>query len=463
MAYYFMRLLSLLLSVLAVFGLTSPAPEAVMSYTEEEIALLDEYLQYSHGAAVSLCKTKDDATPLWTGTADDLCALPACAELAEAGYVKYAAYIAFAEDGNQRLKVRGAKNAEITVHYNELRSERYSPVTAFKKNVFYRIDVAFAYQEGDSPSFEADSEYKLSVNYPSFGGVPSEEIKPSADIHLRDPYIMAGPDGNYYMTGTYDPVDWSNTKEIHVYRSVDLTSWQDLGAVWNFERDATWQKKLLTDGSSPIWAPELHYINGNYYALNASGVVYTNNGKGGLKTYKSNGKTVYRYFGPTGIMATGLKKIGSATYYFNPTTGYRETGLKQVGDKYYYFGSNGKMVKNKTVTISGVKCKLNSSGALTSPKPAKPAKITVKAKSKKTNVVSWKKVKGATGYIVYRSTEKKGQYKAIKTINKASTKTFTDKKAKSGQTYYYKVCAYKKIGSCKVTGKATAAKSVKTK
>lgn len=265
MAYYFMRLLSLLLSVLAVFGLTSPAPEAVMSYTEEEIALLDEYLQYSHGAAVSLCKTKDDATPLWTGTADDLCALPACAELAEAGYVKYAAYIAFAEDGNQRLKVRGAKNAEITVHYNELRSERYSPVTAFKKNVFYRIDVAFAYQEGDSPSFEADSEYKLSVNYPSFGGVPSEEIKPSADIHLRDPYIMAGPDGNYYMTGTYDPVDWSNTKEIHVYRSVDLTSWQDLGAVWNFERDATWQKKLLTDGSSPIWAPELHYINGNYY------------------------------------------------------------------------------------------------------------------------------------------------------------------------------------------------------
>jgi beta-lactamase superfamily II metal-dependent hydrolase len=207
---------------------------------------------------------------------------------------------------------------------------------------------------------------------------------------------------------------------------------------------------------------DIYYINGNYYAMNASGVVYTNNGKGGLKTYKSNGKTVYRYFGPTGIMATGMKKLNGATYYFNPTTGFRETGLKQIGDKFYYFGANGKMVKNKTVKVSGVKCKFNKSGALTSPKLAKPAKITVKAKKKRTNVVSWKKVKGASGYIVYRSTDKK-QYTAIKTVSKPSTVSFTDKKATSKQTYYYKVCAYKKISSCKVPGKAIAAKRVKTK
>ena len=265
MTYYFRQILSLFLSVLAFFGLMNPAPKGIMSYTEEELALLDEYLLYSRGAAVSLYETKDDAEPIFTGRVDDLCELPDCGALAQAGYIRYTAYIAFAKDGNQRLKIGGAKNPEITIHYNELRSERYSPNTVFKGNVFYRIDVVFPYTEGTVPSFQADSSYKLSVSYPSFGGVPSDEIAPLADIHLRDPFIMYGADGKYYMTGTYDPVDWSNTKEIHVYRSEDLSAWEDLGAVWSFERDATWQKELLTDGSSPIWAPELHYINGNYY------------------------------------------------------------------------------------------------------------------------------------------------------------------------------------------------------
>ena len=264
MTYTIRRILSFFLTVLAFFGLIKPVPEGIMNYTEEELALLDEYLAYSQGAAVSLYETKDAAEPIYTGTVDDLCALPDCNQLARAGYIKYTAYIAFEKAGNQRLKIDGAKNAAITVYYNELRSEKYSVNTVFKENVFYRIDVGFPYKEGLAPSFRAGSAYRLSVSYPSFGGIPSGGIAPVADIHLRDPFIMTGADGRYYMTGTYDPVDWSNTKEIHVFRSDDLADWEDLGAVWNFERDATWQKKLLTDGSSPIWAPELHYINGNY-------------------------------------------------------------------------------------------------------------------------------------------------------------------------------------------------------
>lgn len=265
MTYYLRKILSVFLAVLAFFGLIKPAPDRLMNYSDEELAQLDAYLQYSRGAVVSLYETKDAAEPLFTGTAEDLCALPDCDKLANSGYIKYTAYIAFEKTGNQHLKIGGVKKAEITVHYNELRSELYSINTVFKENVFYRIDVGFPYAEGQTPSFKADSGYRISVNYPSFGGVPSNAITPMADIHLRDPFIMTGEDGKYYMTGTYDPVDWSNTKEIHVYRSDDLAGWEDLGAVWNFERDATWQKKLLTDGSSPIWAPELHYINGNYY------------------------------------------------------------------------------------------------------------------------------------------------------------------------------------------------------
>ena len=265
MTYTIRRILSFFLTVLAFFGLIKPVPEGIMNYTEEELALLDGYLQYSHGAAVSLYEKKGDAEPIYTGTVEDLCRLPDCAQLARAGYIQYAAWISFDTTGSQRLRVDGVKNAELTVSYNELHTKKYTSATVFKKNVFYKINLGFSYAEGDRPVFRADGSYRLSVGYPSFGGQPSAAVEPIADVHLRDPYIMTGPDGHYYMTGTYDPVDWSNTKEIHVYRSEDLSDWEDLGAVWNFERDATWQKKLLTDGSSPIWAPELHYVHGNYY------------------------------------------------------------------------------------------------------------------------------------------------------------------------------------------------------
>lgn len=265
MLYYFRKMIAVLLAFLASLGFVKAVPEGIMKYTEEELALFDEYLRYSHGAEVSLYETKDAADPIYTGTVDDLCELPDCPELARAGYIRYAAYLAFDADGSRHLGVSGVKNAEIKVSYNELNTRTYTYLTAFKKNVFYKISVGFKYTPGDRPVFRADGAYRISVNYPSFGGQPSVPVEPIADVHLRDPFIMTGADGRYYMTGTYDPVDWSNTKEIHVYRSDDLSAWEDLGAVWNYERDATWQKKLIADGSSPIWAPELHYINGNYY------------------------------------------------------------------------------------------------------------------------------------------------------------------------------------------------------
>ena len=52
--------------------------------------------------------------------------------------------------------------------------------------------------------------------------------------------------------------------------------------------------------------------------------------------------------------------------------------------------------------------------------------------------ISYKKVKNAKGYLIYRSTKKKGAYTKLtkKPVKKTS---YTDKTAKSGKTYYYKV------------------------
>ena len=57
--------------------------------------------------------------------------------------------------------------------------------------------------------------------------------------------------------------------------------------------------------------------------------------------------------------------------------------------------------------------------------------------------LSWNKVSGAKGYIVYRSTNNKKWTKV--TTTKSSVLTYNNKKLSSGKKYYYKVKAYKVV------------------
>lgn len=92
---------------------------------------------------------------------------------------------------------------------------------------------------------------------------------------------------------------------------------------------------------------------------------------------------------------------------------------------------------------------------------AKPV-VTLKAYKKKMRV-SWKKIKGVSGYEIYRSTKKTKGYKKIKTAKKANIVSYTNKSLKSKKRYYYKIRAYKKVNGRKVYSKYSSPKSVKTK
>ena len=99
---------------------------------------------------------------------------------------------------------------------------------------------------------------------------------------------------------------------------------------------------------------------------------------------------------------------------------------------------------------------------VTSLKPKKPA-ISVKSTKKKTAKISWKKVSDADGYVVYRSTKKKGGYKKVATVKKSSTVSYTNKKLSSKKTYYYKVRSYKKINGVTIYSSYSSPKKVKVK
>lgn len=74
-------------------------------------------------------------------------------------------------------------------------------------------------------------------------------------------------------------------------------------------------------------------------------------------------------------------------------------------------------------------------------------------KSKGKVVVTWKKLKGAKGYVIERSDGNKKKFKVLKVINSAKTVKYTDKKTCKKKVSYYRIRAYKKSNGKKVYSK----------
>ncbi|SDB06462.1 N-acetylmuramoyl-L-alanine amidase [Eubacterium oxidoreducens] len=86
------------------------------------------------------------------------------------------------------------------------------------------------------------------------------------------------------------------------------------------------------------------------------------------------------------------------------------------------------------------------------------AKLTVITGTTTGLKISWTKVTGCKGYLVYRSTSSDSGFTKVATIKDASTLTYTDTSAQVDTKYYYKVRAYKKYSGG--TSKASASNCV---
>lgn len=105
-------------------------------------------------------------------------------------------------------------------------------------------------------------------------------------------------------------------------------------------------------------------------------------------------------------------------------------------------------------------------GAYSSTRSAKTlakAKITgITSSDEEVLKISWKKVSGAKGYIISRSTKKDSGYSEIDTVSGEKTTSYTDDTVKAGKTYYYKVEAYNVNSGTKGYGGASDAVAGKT-
>ncbi len=145
-----------------------------------------------------------------------------------------------------------------------------------------------------------------------------------------------------------------------------------------------------------------------------------------------------------GVLTKWSKVSGADKYYV-----YRKTGssgkYSKIGTttKTYYTDKKAKSGKKYYYIVKAVN-EAGSSSSSSSKSIYHLADTTLSTpKSTKSGItLKWSKVTGADGYMVYRKTGS-GSYSKIATVKGNSKVTYTDKKAKKGKTYTYKVKAYK--------------------
>ncbi len=94
--------------------------------------------------------------------------------------------------------------------------------------------------------------------------------------------------------------------------------------------------------------------------------------------------------------------------------------------------------------------------------PSKPV-ITKLVPTGKKLKLSWKKVSGASGYSIYRSTEKRGSYQRIKILSSGKKTSYLMSLPPKGNTYYYKVRAYRLVNGKRIAGDYSAARPFRRK
>ena len=226
------------------------------------------------------------------------------------------------------------------------------------------------------------------------------------------------------------------------------------------QEDKTWKKIATVKGYSKDTYTDKTAKNGKAYAYKVKAY------DGKIQSADSATKKIIFISAPklssvanttSGVELKWTKVSGCQGYYVYRQEGktWKKIAIVKGYSKVTYTDKTAKNGKAYTYKVKAYDGKNQSADSATK-------KITFisapKAKSIATTKAGitfiWNKVTGATGYEVYRATGN-GSYKKIVTVKKGSVVKFIDKSAKKGQTYKYKVRAYK--GSAK-----SAFSSVKT-
>lgn len=170
--------------------------------------------------------------------------------------------------------------------------------------------------------------------------------------------------------------------------------------------------------------------------------------------YGAEGYEVYR-----GTSAKNMKLIADLSPL---RTSYTDKGddkkYLQTNKRYYYKVRAYRLDDKKQKIYGGF-------SAVVSAKPVldDPVLIMTKTVNYKSVKLTYGRVKGANGYVIYRSEKKDSGFRRIATVKKGKIVEYTDKTCKTGTKYYYRIRAYRTIDGKKKYSAYSGVITAKTK
>ena len=248
----------------------------------------------------------------------------------------------------------------------------------------------------------------------------------------------AAPSVSIYRASGKPQLKWnavSGAAKYWVYRSTDGVNFKYY--------DSTAKTSYTNTGA--LLGTKYHYrvkavavVNGKNVAsaYNGTKSLFTTPAAPGVSIYRVNGKPQLKWSAVTGAEKYWIYRPtdGVNFKYYDSTTGTSYTNcIAASGTEYYYKVKAAAVVNGKDVASDFS----NTKSLFTTPAAPSVSITTSKGKPK----LTWKAVKGADKYYIYRSTDGKN----FKYYNKTDEAGYTNYSTNIGTTYYYKVRAVKTI------------------
>ena len=248
----------------------------------------------------------------------------------------------------------------------------------------------------------------------------------------------AAPSVSIYRASGKPQLKWnavSGAAKYWVYRSTDGMNFKYY--------DSTAKTSYTNTGA--LLGTKYHYrvkavavVNGKNVAsaYNGTKSLFTTPAAPGVSIYRVNGKPQLKWSAVTGAAKYWIYRStdGVNFKYYDSTTGTSYTNcIAASGTEYYYKVKAAAVVNGKNVASDFS----NTKSLFTTPAAPSVSITTSKGKPK----LTWKAVKGADKYYVYRSTDGKN----FKYYNETDEAGYTNYSTNIGTTYYYKVRAVKTI------------------
>lgn len=248
----------------------------------------------------------------------------------------------------------------------------------------------------------------------------------------------AAPSVSIYRASGKPQLKWnavSGAAKYWVYRSTDGVNFKYY--------DSTAKTSYTNTGA--LLGTKYHYrvkavavVNGKNVASADSGTksLFTTPAAPGVSIYRVNGKPQLKWSAVTGAAKYWIYRStdGVNFKYYDSTTGTSYTNcIAASGTEYYYKVKAAAVVNGKDVASDFS----NTKSLFTTPAAPSVSITTSKGKPK----LTWKAVKGADKYYIYRSTDGKN----FKYYNETDEAGYTNYSTNIGTTYYYMVRAVKTI------------------